>query len=92
LDVCVGNCLHVGQLIRCAWVGWCVLSRCCVCVSSELCLAVRRHSVWLWAMVVTQAVLDDWANMLPKFWQVVPPSESMTPEVVDDESMVATTA
>jgi glutamate synthase (ferredoxin) len=39
-----------------------------------------------------QAVLDDWANMLPKFWQVVPPSESMTPEVVGDQSMVATTA
>ena len=25
-------CPHVGQSVRCAWVGWCVLSRCCVCV------------------------------------------------------------
>jgi len=34
LDVCVGNvaCLHVGKSVRCAWVDWCVLSQCCVCV------------------------------------------------------------
>jgi len=35
------RCLHVGQSVRCAWVGWCMLSRCCACVRSlssvELC-------------------------------------------------------
>jgi glutamate synthase (ferredoxin) len=36
-----------------------------------------------------QAVLDSWAEMLPKFWQVVPPSESGTPEVVGDEQAAA---
>jgi hypothetical protein len=34
-------CLHVGRSVRCAWVGWCVLSQCCVRVRSlssvELC-------------------------------------------------------
>jgi len=47
LDVCVGlhvGCLHVGKSVRCAWGGWCVLSRCCVCVRSlssvELCDAL----------------------------------------------------
>ena len=24
--------LHVGKSVRCAWDGWCVLARCCVCV------------------------------------------------------------
>ena len=42
MDVCVGKgCLHVGKSVRCAWDGWCVLSRCCVYVRSlssvELC-------------------------------------------------------
>eukprot|EP00898_Chlorokybus_atmophyticus_P004776 jgi/Chlat1/529/Chrsp103S01113 len=27
-----------------------------------------------------QAILADWANYLPKFWQLVPPSEAHTPE------------
>ena len=27
-----------------------------------------------------KAILADWANSLPKFWQVVPPSEANTPE------------
>nr|WP_241681830.1 glutamate synthase large subunit [Cyanobacterium aponinum] len=28
-----------------------------------------------------QLILDNWANYVPKFWQVVPPSEAETPEV-----------
>ena len=28
-----------------------------------------------------KAILADWANYLPKFWQVVPPSEADSPEV-----------
>jgi len=28
-----------------------------------------------------QLILDNWANYVPKFWQVVPPSEAQTPEV-----------
>lgn len=28
-----------------------------------------------------QLILDNWANYLPKFWQVVPPSEAENPEV-----------
>ncbi len=27
-----------------------------------------------------QAILDDWANEVQKFWQLVPPSEGNTPE------------
>lgn len=34
-----------------------------------------------------QAILDDWANQLPRFWQLVPPSESGTPEAYRDEEM-----
>lgn len=26
------------------------------------------------------AILNDWSNQLPKFWQLVPPSEASTPE------------
>lgn len=26
------------------------------------------------------SILNDWANALPKFWQLVPPSEATTPE------------
>lgn len=32
-----------------------------------------------------QAILKDWANELPKFWQLVPPSESGTPEAMQEE-------
>lgn len=28
-----------------------------------------------------QLILDNWANYLPKFWQIVPPSEANNPEV-----------
>ena len=27
-----------------------------------------------------QSILDDWSNQLPKFWQLVPPSEAQSPE------------
>ena len=30
-----------------------------------------------------QSILDNWEAMLPKFWQVVPPSEANSPYVVD---------
>ena len=32
-----------------------------------------------------QAILNDWAKELPKFWQLVPPSESGTPEAMQEE-------
>lgn len=32
-----------------------------------------------------QAILSDWAKALPKFWQLVPPSESGTPEALQEE-------
>ena len=32
-----------------------------------------------------QAILDDWGTFLPKFWQLVPPSESGTPEAYQDD-------
>jgi glutamate synthase (ferredoxin) len=35
------------------------------------------------------AILDDWANQLPKFWQLVPPSEAGTPEAFQEEITVA---
>jgi glutamate synthase (ferredoxin) len=31
-----------------------------------------------------KAILADWANYLPKFWQLVPPSEANTPEATND--------
>ncbi len=31
--------------------------------------------------VKAKAVLADWDNTLPKFWQLVPPAEKSTPEV-----------
>ena len=34
-----------------------------------------------------QSILKDWANQLPRFWQLVPPSESGTPEAYQDEEM-----
>ena len=30
-----------------------------------------------------KAVLAEWAEYLPKFWQLVPPSEANTPEATD---------
>ncbi|MBD2579185.1 glutamate synthase-related protein [Oscillatoria sp. FACHB-1406] len=30
-----------------------------------------------------KAILDNWETMLPKFWQVVPPSEAESPEVAE---------
>jgi len=39
-----------------------------------------------------QAVLDNWEAMLPKFWQVVPPSEANTPEVTNEVAEVAASA
>lgn len=30
------------------------------------------------------SILKDWANQMPKFWQLVPPSEAGTPEAQDD--------
>jgi glutamate synthase (ferredoxin) len=32
-----------------------------------------------------KAILADWANQLPKFWQLVPPSEAGTPEAFQEE-------
>lgn len=29
-------------------------------------------------------LLADWASALPKFWQLVPPSESFTPEASEE--------
>ncbi|MGB3492375.1 MAG: glutamate synthase-related protein [Elainellaceae cyanobacterium] len=34
-----------------------------------------------------KAILEDWSNYLPKFWQVVPPSEADTPEVNTQDSV-----
>jgi len=31
-----------------------------------------------------QRILDDWSEYLPKFWQVVPPSEAETPQANPD--------
>lgn len=30
------------------------------------------------------AILSDWSNALQKFWQLVPPSESFTPEASEE--------
>ncbi len=35
-------------------------------------------------------VLDNWSSYLPKFWQVVPPSEQNSPEATDVVSVAAT--
>ena len=35
-------------------------------------------------------ILDDWSSYLPKFWQVVPPSEQNSPEATDIVPVVAT--
>lgn len=32
-------------------------------------------------------ILADWANQLPKFWQLVPPSEAGTPEASKEEEV-----
>ena len=34
-----------------------------------------------------KAILDDWSDYLPKFWQVVPPSEADTPEASNQGSV-----
>ena len=34
-------------------------------------------------------ILADWGNYLPKFWQVVPPSEAERPETIDSPETVA---
>ena len=36
-----------------------------------------------------KAILADWANQLPRFWQLVPPSEAGTPEASQDEATVS---
>jgi glutamate synthase (ferredoxin) len=35
-------------------------------------------------------ILDNWSSYLPKFWQVVPPSEQNSPEATDEVPVVAT--
>jgi glutamate synthase (ferredoxin) len=35
-------------------------------------------------------ILENWADYLPQFWQVVPPSEQNSPEAVDAEEMLVT--
>jgi glutamate synthase (ferredoxin) len=35
-------------------------------------------------------ILDDWSSYLPKFWQVVPPSEQNSPEATDAVLVAAT--
>lgn len=35
-------------------------------------------------------ILQNWADYLPQFWQVVPPSEQNSPEAVDAEEMLVT--
>jgi glutamate synthase (ferredoxin) len=37
-----------------------------------------------------QAILADWSSYLPKFWQVVPPSEAKTAEAAAAEAMAVT--
>ncbi len=37
-----------------------------------------------------KAILADWDNYLPQFWQVVPPSEADRPEVGAKESKTLT--
>lgn len=34
-----------------------------------------------------KVILDNWSAYLPKFWQVVPPSEADTPEVSTQDSV-----
>lgn len=36
-----------------------------------------------------QEILNKWDEMLPKFWQVVPPSEAGSPEVIGNETQPA---
>jgi glutamate synthase (ferredoxin) len=35
-------------------------------------------------------ILDNWSSYLPKFWQVVPPSEQNSPEATDQVPVAAT--
>lgn len=35
------------------------------------------------------ALLADWSNVLPRFWQLVPPSESFTPEASEEAVKVS---
>ncbi len=35
-----------------------------------------------------QAILRQWADYLPRFWQVVPPSEAATPEAQTAEPAI----
>ena len=37
------------------------------------------------------ALLQDWSNQLPKFWQLVPPSEAGTPEASSNGAEAADT-
>ena len=39
-----------------------------------------------------QAILDSWAESLPKFWQLVPPSEANTPEASNEVVQATATA
>ena len=39
-----------------------------------------------------QAILDNFAEELPRFWQLVPPSEANTPEATDDVVVVEETS
>jgi hypothetical protein len=43
---------------------------------------ITRH-VELTGSSKGKAILDDWANALPRFHQLVPPSEKGTPEVTN---------
>ena len=36
-----------------------------------------------------KAMLADWAAALPRFWQLVPPSEANTPEALPDGTVAA---
>lgn len=39
-----------------------------------------------------QAILDQWSDYLPQFWQVVPPSEAERPEVTAAKKVLTPTA
>ena len=42
--------------------------------------------------VRAQELLDNWADALPKFWQLVPPSEAQTPEASLESSSASSLA
>ena len=68
------RCLQVGESVRCAWDGWCVLSRCCVCVRSLSSVELCGVRVCCFAVLCLGCV----RFALPGVWPLVPPHAHLT--------------